>query len=152
MPQLQTPPAACAVRLTDKKKHLGVLGMPEEFIPQSRFPPPYPHKNLLVLGPTLYPTSGTGRNPNVRRAVSLSHLNFYPPCGDTSKKRKAPPETPKWMVYSQPVTVSMLGPPTSYISALALSEERSYFEVLERGRAGAGGHARGAALHAVLLP
>lgn len=56
------------------------------------------------------------------------------------------------MVRSQSVTVSVLGPPTSRISPLALSEEHSYLEVLERGRAGAGSRARGAALHAALLP
>lgn len=53
---------------------------------------------------------------------------------------------------SQSVTVSILGPPISYISPLALSEKHGYFEVLELGRAGAGGRARGAALHAALLP
>lgn len=102
-------PAAGAVRLTNKtKNNLKLLGMQKELIPQSKFPPPCPHKNLFVLGPTLHPTSGTGRNPNVQRAATVHHLNYYPSCGDTSKKRKAPPETPKEMLCFRAGTSSFL--------------------------------------------
>lgn len=84
---------ACQGCQTSCYQHLSSQG--------SRFTPPCPNRNILVLGPTLHLNRATGRNPKVQSALTVCrYLNSSPPRGGTRRKRPSRNTKVRWSVPS----------------------------------------------------